>query len=211
VSGGALTVPGPVATRSAPSSQRERILDTALDLMAEHGASATSMRQLANACNLNVAALYHYFPSKADLARSVIEERRYSLRLRDVPDFDVTLPPRERLVALLLALWAGVTDEETVLHLLLGEALHGDETAIAVGQDIIAPLEPALRGWLTTLFPPDESPTLDHGAVARVLLGQLFGFFVAQLFRPADQREAAARADAEALADLVFGSGPARR
>ncbi|MGZ4677784.1 MAG: helix-turn-helix domain-containing protein, partial [Acidimicrobiia bacterium] len=56
-----------MSAAAAPSTQRDRILDTALDLMAEHGASATSMRQLATACNLNVAALYHYFPSKAEL------------------------------------------------------------------------------------------------------------------------------------------------
>ena len=34
------------------------------------------MRQLAGACELNVATLYHYFPSKADLFRAVVEEQR---------------------------------------------------------------------------------------------------------------------------------------
>ena len=116
--------------------------------MAEHGASATSMRSLATACHLNVAALYHYFPSKADLLRSVIEERRYGLRLRDAPAIDVTLPPRERLVALVLAMWDGVREEEAVWRLLLGEALRGDETAAAVGRDILDALAPALRDWL---------------------------------------------------------------
>ncbi len=39
------------------------------------------MRQLATACGLNVATIYHYFPSKADLLRSVMAERRYGERL----------------------------------------------------------------------------------------------------------------------------------
>jgi AcrR family transcriptional regulator len=199
-------MPTTLAPTTRARHQRDRILDTALALMAEHGASATSMRRLAQACDLNVAALYHYFPSKAALLRSVIEERRYSLRLRDIPVLDASLPPRDRLAALLLATWDGVREEDTVWRLLLGEALRGDETAIAVGQEIIAALEPALVGWLTALFPATESPGLDHGAVARVLLGQLFSFFVAQLFRAPDHRDAAARADAAALADLVFGA-----
>ena len=48
-------------------NQRERILDAALLLMSDRGAGSTSMRQLAKACDLNVASIYHYFPSKADL------------------------------------------------------------------------------------------------------------------------------------------------
>ena len=54
----------------------DRILDAALVLMAARGAAGTSMRQVATACNRNVATIYHYFPSKAFLLRSILEERR---------------------------------------------------------------------------------------------------------------------------------------
>ncbi len=200
---------GAVVDPAAPN-QREHILDIALDLMAEHGASATSMRKLANACDLNVAALYHYFPSKADLLRSVIEERRYGLRLREIPEIDTTLPPRERLIALILAMWEGAQDEEAIWRLLLGEGLRGDETALAVGHEILEALEPALRDWLSNLFAGDGGPSLDATGVATVLCSQLLGFFISQLFRPADVREAAARRDAEALADLALATATER-
>ena len=191
------------------TTQRDRILDTALDLMAEHGASATSMRQLATACHLNVAALYHYFPSKAELLRSVIEERRYALRLRELPEVDVLLPPRERLVALILAMWDGVRQEEAIWRLLLGEALRGDETATAVGHEILGVLQPALRGWIETLFDADAVSGIDPDAIATVLLGQVFSFFISQLFRPPEERDAAARREAEALAALALPSSAA--
>jgi len=200
-------MPAPTRTPDPPltRSRREEILDTALDLMATHGASATSMRSLASACHLNVAALYHYFPSKADLLRSVIEERRYGMRLREAPAIDVTLPPRDRLVALVLAMWDGVREEEAVWRLLLGEALRGDETAAAVGRDILDALAPALRDWLATLFTePDGTRSLDPDAVAAVLVGTVFSFFIGQLFREPDDHEAAARRDAEALATLAL-------
>ncbi len=193
-----------MSASAAPTTQRDRILDTALDLMAEHGASATSMRQLASACNLNVAALYHYFPSKAELLRSVIEERRYALRLRELPEVDPSLPPRERLVALILAIWDGVREEEAIWRLLLGEALRGDETAASVGHEILDVLQPALRGWIETLFPADVVPAVDADAVATVLLGQVVSFFISQLFLPPDDREAAARREAEALVALAL-------
>jgi len=202
-----VTAPRATADPRTPHSRREHILDTALDLMAEHGASATSMRQLATACDVNVASLYHYFPSKADLLRSVIEERRYGLRLRDLPQVDATLPPRERLVALVLALWDGVRQEEAIWRLLLGEALRGDETAVAVGHQILEALEPALRDWLTALFAgADDAPVLDVDAVATMLLSGVFAFFIGQLFRPEASRAAAARREAEALASLALAA-----
>jgi AcrR family transcriptional regulator len=196
-----------VATRPGTRSRRDDILDVALDLMSEHGAAATSMRSLATACNVNVAALYHYFPSKADLLRSVIEERRYAFRLRDVPAIDVTRPPRERLIMLVLAMWDGVREEEAIWRLLLGEALRGDETAAAVGREILDALAPALREWLVTLFTePDGTTSLDPDAVATVLVSEVFSFFIGQLFRPAETREAAARNEAEALATLALAT-----
>ena len=49
--------------------------------MSELGAAGTSMRRLASACGLNVATIYHYFPSKADLLRALVEEQRYGERM----------------------------------------------------------------------------------------------------------------------------------
>jgi len=60
----------PTATRT---NQREHILDVALQLMSRAGSTGVSMRQLARACGLQVAAIYHYFPSKDALLTAVIE------------------------------------------------------------------------------------------------------------------------------------------
>src|SRR6185312_5418925 len=70
----------PWSAMPAAVDQRHRILATALELMGERGVAKTSMRRLASACDLNVATLYHYFPSKAELVRALLLERRYSER-----------------------------------------------------------------------------------------------------------------------------------
>ena len=62
--------------------QRARILDAALGL--DERARAPPARRCGgwpSACGLNVATIYHYFPSKADLLRALIEERRYGERM----------------------------------------------------------------------------------------------------------------------------------
>lgn len=181
-------------------NQRERILDTALELMADRGAGSTSMRQLAKACDLNVAGIYHYFPSKADLLRSVIEERQYELRLRELPDIATDLPPRLLLAGLIVEMWRGAEAEELIWRLLLGEGLRGDETAVAVGGELLVSIEAALREWLGRLY-PDRAGKID--TMVSIITSQLFAFFVERLFRPG-WGIADVEARAEQIAVLVF-------
>ncbi len=64
--------------RGRPRSQdstetRERILRAAMQLFAQRGYDGTTNRQIAAACGLTGAAIYHYFASKAELYAAVYE------------------------------------------------------------------------------------------------------------------------------------------
>jgi AcrR family transcriptional regulator len=190
------------ATRTqGERGQRERIIDAALQLMSVRGASATSMRQLASACGINVATLYHYFPSKADLLRSVIEERQYDVLLREAPVPAEGQAPRARLVQLLLMMWEGSLEEEPVWRLLLSESFRGDETALAIGADLLATIAGALEGWLGELFPELE---VDRALAARAVAGQLYALIVETLFVPVAERGDHVRRRADDLAALLL-------
>lgn len=175
-----------MTTAAAPrpaQGQRERILDTALDLMAERGASATSMRALASACGLNVAALYHYFPSKHALLRAVIEERRYGAQIEAMPVPDLRLPAPERLAALVVDMWDGALAEATIWRLLLTEAIHGDGTAREVGAELLTTLEGGLREALPRLFPELAA---DPGVASRLVASTLVTLMIeSSLVEPA--------------------------
>ena len=67
------------AEQGEGSSTRHRILQVSLSLMSQKGVDGTSMRDLASAAGLNVASLYHYFPSKRELLEAVLVERGYFL------------------------------------------------------------------------------------------------------------------------------------
>jgi AcrR family transcriptional regulator len=190
--------------RPGRGNQREHILDTALALMSEHGADRTSMRMLASACDLNVAALYHYFPSKADLLRSVIAERQYAALLAQPPIPDTGLPPRERLVALIVAMWEGSVDEESVWRLLLAESFRANPDALAVGAELMATIEGAFNTWLGELFP---ELTTDVEATSRVILGQLFSLLIENLFVDEAERGEHARRRAADAAAIIFPEG----
>jgi len=167
------------AAVTTASDPRTRILDAALTLMSEQGSAGASMRQLAAACGLNVATIYHYFPSKADVLLSVMAERRYGERLStDAPPLDLAVPPRERLVGLIGWLWQNALVEESVLRLLVGEAIRGEAAASAGLAEVVTALETTLAGWLGEGFPELEG---DPHAISRVVSGQVFTLVVERL------------------------------
>lgn len=179
--------------------QRSRILDAALTLVSELGASGTSMRRLASACGLNVATIYHYFPSKADLLRALIEERRYGERMAsDDPPIDAALPPHPRFAAFFAWVATQTLREETVLRLLLGEGMHGNDTARQSARDLLAALDDTVVVWLDAGFPELSSPA---PAAARLVRRALLAVVTEQLATGA----ADIPSYADDLATVLFG------
>ncbi|MBI2705428.1 MAG: TetR/AcrR family transcriptional regulator [Actinobacteria bacterium] len=160
-------------------SQRDRILEIALRLMSEHGVHAMSMRRLAQACGLNVATIYHYFPSKADLLSQVIGQRGYEERLlSERPPLDPGASAGARLAALVTWIWEQMSEQEDIWRLLLGESLRGDEEVLSSAATLSAAFEAMLDRWLDGLIadlPGDRTVT------ARVLRGTIYGFFIEYL------------------------------
>lgn len=183
-----------------PTDQRSRILDTALHLMAEHGVHAMSMRRLADACGLNVATLYHYFPSKADLLEAVVAHQDYRSLLAQTPPIDAQLPPRPRLAALLRWIWSEMAGQDDMWRLLLGESLRGDVAVMSSAAELSALFEAGLDRWMGELFGDVELPP----AFARVLRGAIYGFFIEYLPLPYDDRMRYLAQRAEEIAQVLL-------
>jgi AcrR family transcriptional regulator len=176
-------------------STRERILDTAFALSTAENSSGISMRKLADACGLNVATIYHHFPSKADLLRAVLEERGYPRRLGEdgpPPEVAAAPTPAEAVRRLLAWLWQGTLAEESAWRLLIGEGLRGEPAAREEAAELIALLEPALEAWLRTV-----APAFDERArpLAGVMRSVLLSLAVEHLALGPDEDRAAARID----------------
>lgn len=72
----------------APSSRvplsRERIVEAALQFIAEHGLPGLTMRRLGERLGVEAMALYRYVPSKEDLLDAVVDELVASVRAEDI-------------------------------------------------------------------------------------------------------------------------------
>jgi AcrR family transcriptional regulator len=176
-------------------NQREHILDTALRLMSAHGSNGMSMRQLASSCGVQVAAIYHYFPSKQALLAAVVAERQYGSRLSDPLPIDPSASPSDRLRDLFLAVWEGAVEEEAIWRLLLGESLRGEAAVQPVGQALLDLLGPATTDWVKRCVPE----AIDAEAVGHLLMGQLFTGFIRMMFDPELDRATIANEGADLL------------
>ncbi|MCW3051263.1 MAG: TetR family transcriptional regulator, partial [Chthonomonadales bacterium] len=86
--------------KTAQSEKRRReIIDGAFKIFAEKGFSGASNREIAAAAGLSSPALlYHYFKSKEDLLRAVVQEKLPALTATVDPKAFLQLPPHEGLV-----------------------------------------------------------------------------------------------------------------
>jgi AcrR family transcriptional regulator len=157
-------------------SQRQHIIDTALMLMAQRGVDGTSMRDLAGAAGLNVASLYHYFPSKRDLLVAVLEERGLTPAAHDPSRTPVILGEGDDLASWIFDMLASMLSVENFIRLMLGEVLRGDETAFGVGVELFSATEAGLEEWLKEHEPALCAET-SVSAVAQMLRAVLVGTF----------------------------------
>ena len=158
------------------STTRSRILQIALSLMSQRGVDGTSMRDLAAAAGLNVASLYHYFPSKRDLLESVlIEHGFFPVQARTEAREGPTA--NSPLEVLLSGILISMFEVEDFVRLMLGEAIRAEATARSVGFDLFASFQSSIEEWIARNR-PDLDERVGAAAVARLLSAMIVGVFV---------------------------------
>ena len=111
------------------------------------------MRNLAAATGLNVASLYHYFPSKRDLLVAVLEEGFVDGAGR-TSEHGAAAGPASSLADLLNGLLQSMLEVEDFVRLMLGEVMRGDDTAFAVGHELFTGAQASLERSSPSATPP---------------------------------------------------------
>lgn len=91
--------------------KRKAILDRSAKLFAKNGYDRTSMAEVAGACRVSKALLYHYYVSKDELLFDILKSHLEDL-IASVRAVEEKLPPRERLRALVGALLGAYKDAD---------------------------------------------------------------------------------------------------
>jgi AcrR family transcriptional regulator len=185
---------------SGYNDQRQAILHQAAQLFARQGYSATSMNQVAQACGLSKAALYHYFRDKYSLLVSIADEHvsRLQALVESITPQDQS--PREHLENLIHRIMAEyanarhahrvltedvkflqaadqarVLDKERQVVAGVARAVCALRPELAAG-DLTKPLTMLLFGminWMFTWMRPDGM--LTHEAMAPIVSDLFLG------------------------------------
>lgn len=179
---------------------REQILAAAARLFATSGYPVTTMNDVASACGLSKATLYHYVRDKHDLLAQVSRTHVQRLEALVAEVLRQELAPRERLAALIHCFMAAYADAQHEHRVLTedvkflqpgpqGEVLDGQRRVVAAFAQAIAAVRPELAGkpmagalamllfgmmnWTFTWL--RAAGPLSHEAVARMVSELFFG------------------------------------
>lgn len=199
------------------ADQRAAILAQAAALFAQRGYAATTMNDIAEACALSKATLYHYYRDKYALLVSICAEHVATLHALVVEVEARALPPEARLRTLITRFVAAYADARHAHRVLTEDVRFLDdvdrERVLATERALVAAFARAVVGvrpdlaqaelakpltmllfgminWMFTWVRPQGA--LDHDALAPVVADLFLGGLPAVR---ADDRTAAAVAD----------------
>lgn len=185
---------------------RQHILDTALVLMAEAGFAAMSMRQLAAACETNVAIIYRHFASKEEILETVVSERRVRVFEGPAP-VRPGRTDRETLTRLFVVLLDRDPEYEQIYRIMFRGDARTNARVKELRDELFAAIEHAYKRWLVELF-PRLAGSREVGPLARTLRTVVLGAYGELVLVPGQDRPDALRARAKELARVLAPALP---
>ncbi len=167
-------------TQSLPATgkgraTRERIIDTAADLIYERGVAVVTLDDVREATETSKSQLYHYFADKDDLVHAVIERQRARVLAFHAPKLD-SLSSWEDIGRWRDAIVAAQAERQCRGGCPLGSLANAlaelDDTARTRLSDAFTSWQQLLADGLADLItsgarPPDETPTRSASPSAR--------------------------------------------
>jgi AcrR family transcriptional regulator len=172
-----------MSTRDSAHARRDRredILQASLHLFAERGFHGTSMRDIARAADITEGLIYHYFASKRDLFRAIIEERSFLPLLRTLPELADQLDLRALLIVLARGFFDVLRQNTKLIRLLLQEVQVFPEEKEAFFADAVGESISELANILETRMNERARTQVDPQVASRLFFNALLAFFVEQ-------------------------------
>jgi TetR/AcrR family transcriptional regulator len=164
------------------SASKEQILDAAQRLFAVQGFSATTIKQIAQAAEVNSALLYYYFDDKEQLYHSVLERLASRLIGRTLGGLQANASPSERIAGFIEAQVETFMANPELPKLFMREMLDHDAAhAVEQIQHLAAT---SFKGLCDTIAEGQKQGTfrsdLDPKFAAISTVGQVVYFFLAR-------------------------------
>jgi AcrR family transcriptional regulator len=168
------------APQNPRRDRREDIMQASLHLFAEKGFHGTSMRDIAREADITEGLIYHYFASKRDLFRAIIEEHSFLPLLRTLPDLAEQLDLRGLLIVLARGFFDVLRQNTELTRVLLQEVQVFPEEKEAFFADAVNESITVLARIIDERMNEKTRQQVDAAVSARIFFNSLLAFFVEQ-------------------------------
>ncbi|MFN3420962.1 MAG: TetR/AcrR family transcriptional regulator [Armatimonadota bacterium] len=122
--------------RMAPEERQEQIVEAAAKLFSEKGFEGTSIDDIAEACGVAPGLIYHYFDSKADILRALIERKSFLPKMAEILKAPPKATVEETLTELAQAMWEMLEERREMALMMHGEMQRNPEVVKVIGKVI---------------------------------------------------------------------------
>lgn len=161
--------------KNPPPDRRQEILEAALQVFAAKGYTAATNADIAREAGVTAAALYYYFPSKADLFNAVLTERKSTIlpNLAQVADQLLELPPEIVLPNVIRMMASFLTDERTlaIIRIIMSEAPRNPEIGAIYQTQIMGEVAPLLLKYFQRQMELGRMREMDPRLTAILMVG----------------------------------------
>jgi AcrR family transcriptional regulator len=186
---------------------RERLVEAAGQIFAERGFDATTVRDICQLADANVAGVNYYFGDKQRLyIQAVVRAHQWRMERAALPVWDEHTPPQKKLTDFVVTFLTRIrTGPEGTWHtrLIMREMMNPHEACTELVQSSIRPQFEILQSILRDLLPADISAEKLH-LTAFSIVGQcLFYHFAEPVVRNLVTGEEYAGYEIEKLANHI--------
>ena len=166
--------------RSKGLHRRAELLQVGLRLFSRQGYHATSIRKIAHAAGVTEGLIYHYFSSKEDLLKKIVENSMKSGTVLE-PEPPSNLPIREALFQIGQNFLERLQKNKDIFRLMIAESHLFERTGDLFFPKMIYELGMKRMGaFLKKRMMEGELRTVDPILTARQFTGSLVAFFIFQ-------------------------------
>ena len=156
-------------------ASRDRILDAAEELFAQHGLAGAGVREIAQAAGLTPASLYNHFPSKEALYGAVLERGVHPL-LELLQQLSARSHPADAMEEIVGAIMEHLARTPKLPRLVQHEACDGGEHLAGLARQWIQPL--IAQGVASMQRDPDSPwEEAEFPLIITAWLNMVFGHF----------------------------------
>ncbi|RME66376.1 MAG: TetR/AcrR family transcriptional regulator [Nitrospirae bacterium] len=158
-------------------STKDKLLDAALEVMAERGYRGATTREIASRAGVCELTLFRHFGTKENLFRALLQKYSFTPKLIEILSASSDKPLKDVLKRIGTELYKTMQRKKPVMRVVLSEVVLRPEPVAFVLKEMIYQNISELERFLKSLKKQGLLKDVKLEVIARSFLGSIFSFF----------------------------------